>query len=291
MVSLLERIREQSRHWRRKVTVGIACQCIHNGEFAIALCCDWQATYGQVIKSEDQHKVRIAGRAAILIADDPAAADEVISRLTSIFEAYDKLDKPEADFDLRITKLLADIRGCLVKINAERRDHLLRVKYNTTSEFFRKEGKDNFPSDMYYNILSEIGKIGVGCDLIIAYNQDVEPIIIEISGADCGVHWVDDWTCIGSGSWIARAILVQDEQSDGPIYMDLMDCLAAIYSAKIASQKDPHVGKFSSILVLTRNQQIELTDEGWNYLKGKTPPIIPPKNLEFQKSFFMPSKL
>ena len=141
----------------------IACQCLHQGEFAIALCCDWQATYGQSLKSEDQHKIRNAGRAAILIADDPAAADEVVARLTKIFEAYDKLEKNADDFDLRITKLLADIRAIISRINAERRDYLLRTKYNTTAELFRTEGRGNFPSDMYFNILSEIGKIGIGC--------------------------------------------------------------------------------------------------------------------------------
>lgn len=272
------------------MTIGIACQCLHNGEFAIALCCDWQATYGQMIKSEDQHKIRNAGRAGILIADDPAAADEVVSRITPIFVKYDTLTKNEEDFDLRITKLLADLRQVIREINAERRDYLLDTKYNTTAELFRKEGKDNFPSDMYYTILSEIGKIGIGCDLIIAYNEDVDPIIIEISGTDCGVHWVDDWACIGSGAWIARAVLVQDEKADGPQYMNLMDCLAAIFFAKIAAQKDPHVGEYTSILVLTRKEQIELSPDGWDYLKKLTPKIAPPKGLEFQETFFTSSE-
>src|SRR6204780_4088403 len=104
----LDRLREQSRAWGATVTIGIACQCVHENEFAIALCCDWQATYGQILKSEDQHKIRDAGNAAILIAGDPSAADELIARLTSVFKDYDRTEKSADDFDLRITKLLAD---------------------------------------------------------------------------------------------------------------------------------------------------------------------------------------
>ena len=128
--------------------------------------------------------------------------------------------------------------------------------------------------------------MGSGADLIIAYNEDVEPIILEVTGEDCSVRWVDDWACIGSGSWIARAIMVQDERSDGPQYMDLMDCLAAIYFAKLGAQKDPHVGEYTSILVPTQKEQIEFSEKGWDYIREKTPRIAPPKKLEFSRIHF-----
>jgi hypothetical protein len=37
MFDPLARARKQSRDWRRDVTIGIACQCLYKGEFAIAL--------------------------------------------------------------------------------------------------------------------------------------------------------------------------------------------------------------------------------------------------------------
>jgi 20S proteasome alpha/beta subunit len=284
--SIREKVHAQSRTWGRKMTVGIACQCLHNDEFAIALCCDWQATYGHMIKSEDLHKIREAGKASILFADDPAAADELVARITPMFKNYDALDKSEENFDLRISQLLADLREVVKEINAERREFMLSTKYNTNSELFRKEGKDNFPSDMYYTILGEIGKIGLGCDLIIAYNADCDPIIIEVTGADCTVRWVDDYAVIGSGGWIARAIMCQDEETDGATYMNLMDCISTIYFAKRAAQKDPNVGKYSSILVLTKTGEFELTDAGVNFFNEQMVPIKAPKGLNYDQSFF-----
>jgi len=83
--------------------------------------------------------------------------------------------------------------------------------------------------------------------------------------------------------------MFQDEKTDGPSYMDLMDCLSTIYFAKRAAQKDPQVGDFTSILVLTRKGHMELSDEAWEYLKENMKPIEAPKGLNFKDDFLRTS--
>ena len=60
------------------MTVGIVAACKHEGKTAIVLCCDWQGTLGDFIKSDDTDKMRYIGRATVLLAGTLTEADELI---------------------------------------------------------------------------------------------------------------------------------------------------------------------------------------------------------------------
>jgi 20S proteasome alpha/beta subunit len=274
-------LRQEYKRWRTKVTVGIAGLCQHEGKPAIVLCADWQGTYGTMLKSEDLHKIRSAGKAVILIADDPSAADELVSRLTPVFEQFDQLEKDSANFDLRITQLMADIRTQVRFQHNDRTEHMLSMNYNMTVAEFNRDGRNSFPLDLYYDIRKQIAALGIGCDLICAYVNDVEPMLLEIT-SDGSVKWLDSYVCIGSGAWLAMAFLVQSSWND---FSDLGICLSKIYFARMAARRDPAVGDYSSILIITPDAQLEMTDKGWDFVKENTPTISFPDKLNFKKSF------
>jgi hypothetical protein len=64
--------------------------------------------------------------------------------VTPICEKYYIAPKPDSDFDLRINKLLADLRNVVTNQTRQRVDHHLKMKYNTTAELFRKGGGTDF---------------------------------------------------------------------------------------------------------------------------------------------------
>lgn len=70
-----------------------------------------------------------------------------------------------------------------------------------------------------------------------------------------------------------------------------MECLARVYLAKRAAEKDPYVSEATSLQVLVRGApSYDLSKECLDYLREKVPPISVPVGLEFSASFLQTTK-
>ena len=84
------------------------------------------------------------------------------------------------------------------------------------------------------------------------------------------------------------AILCQNPYDEE---MPLMECLARVYLAKRAAEKDPYVSEATSLQVLVRGApSYDLSKECLDYLREKVPPISVPVGLEFSASFLQTTK-
>jgi 20S proteasome alpha/beta subunit len=269
---------------RPRVTIGIAAECQHDGKHAVVMCCDWQGTMEDFVKSDDVYKFRFEANSTMLIAGEPSAADEIVALLTPVLRKFDALDKVAGDFDLRLNAFLADLRGVAQKRKDAMVDHYLSMRYNLPFEKFYKEAGKFLPSTDFTHILEEIKYVELGASVLICYPNDEESLIARING-NGHVGWVDNYACIGTGATIALSVLCQHDWDNE---MPLMDCLARVYAAKLAAQKDPNVGIATAFEIRVRGapKALDLSDAGFKYLKRRVPQFRLPKNLRFDPAFF-----
>lgn len=270
--------------WRRRnMIICIAAICEHECEGAIVSCADSQSTYGGMLKSEDQQKMRGDARYTILMAGYTSEAEELQSLVLRPLDKFLDADKDPKDFDIRISDLLADLRVVVRKQKRAIVEHYLGVHYSLTRDEFFKEGKNNLSPKIYSRIISEISQVGIGADLLISSVVDAEPVIIHISG-DGYVRWeASNYACIGSGADIARSILCQNDWKRG---MSLLECLAHVYSAKYAAEKDPYVGKTTGFDVLVRGKgSYSLSTDGFKHITSCASKIIIPLVGDFDPKY------
>jgi 20S proteasome alpha/beta subunit len=264
------------------VTVCIAAICKHGDRPVIVCCADTAGTYGDFIKADDEHKFEHVNKyCVILLAGPPSHAKELIASIKIAVAEFDNAEKKETDFDLRINALLEKIRKAVREHKARIAEHYLGINYLTTTAEF-KSGLI-FKEDRTA-IQREIANLSIGCELIIADNSDVEPVLIEVTSSG-DVHWQEKYICVGHGQDIALAIMCQDEHDE---LIPMMDCVAKVYFAKKAAEKDPTVGQGTSMAILTgwAEDAEALSEKGWEKLDKLLKPIRAPKNIKFNKVYF-----
>jgi 20S proteasome alpha/beta subunit len=262
---------------RRGVTIGIAAICRHKGEDAVVLCYDWQRTTGTFIKAEHTDKMREFKDAAVLLSGDVAAQVEFAARFEEVVREFKAIEKTLGDLDLRVGKYLSKIRNLAATYKRERAEHAIRVRYGLTwTEFHSEEIRKSIPPDRYKTIAEEIDLTDLGGSMIFAYVADEEAFVVTIH-RDGTVSWdEEDFALIGSGRHLAMAVTSQDHEIE---HMSLEDCLVIVYQAKVLSQNNPGVGKHTTIAVITKGSNFDLTDGAWDFLKNKVPsPIIFPSD-------------
>jgi 20S proteasome alpha/beta subunit len=267
------------------MTFCVAAATVHEGKNAIVACCDMQMTNGgEQVRPEESSKLAYFGRGTILKTGDVSHADELIALIQPVLDGYNCAPKPAEEFDARISALLADLRKAVRKRKADLVEHYLGLRHNVSLADFRKNGAAWFPPDEYGSILHEMRHLKLGCELICAYADDNEPVIVQIT-QDGEVVWQDHYASIGSGRDIGIAILAQSDWYAAP---PLMDCLARVYLAKMTAESDPLVGRKTLIDVMIEGEDFDdLSPEGRDYLAEKVERIAIPDGLEFRPSFLM----
>jgi len=275
-------VRPISRRDRQAMTVCIAALCEHEDEPAIVLCSDWQGTYADFVKSDSEFKIRPAGNATILIAGLSHDAEELVAHVRPILKAYDDVKKNEEDFDLRITKLLHDLRKSVRDRRNEIVTHHLFLNYNVDFEQFIRDGAKAFSPDYYARIVSEIRNIRLGCGLIIGCVEDTEPFLIEIND-EGKVMWQGDYVCIGTGGLLAWAMMSHTSPSR---FTPLIDCMANVLFAKRVAEKDPYVGEATTMMIDIRGKRKTfISDAGQKYLDKHVKGIGRLPELQFDNSY------
>jgi 20S proteasome alpha/beta subunit len=255
------------------VTVCIAAACKIQSHTSIVLCCDWQGTKGDFIKSDSVDKFRYIRSASAMIAGSLTEADELVNECEAAIKAY-VAKVGSADSDLHMQEYLKALRDAVwVRKQALTREHI-RLNYALELEEFWKNGKQYLSQSQHDEALREIRNIDIAASVIIsslAADETDAIVKITLSGK---VQWENEFSTIGSGGPIAEAFLHQyDWDEDVP----LEECLYRVYGAKVAAEKNPHVGPATSMEILTPDGRFDLTEAGWKYLEKTVRPSRVPK--------------
>lgn len=266
------------------MTLCIAAVCDHEDKRAIVICADWQGTHGQLAKSEDVYKIRHIAHShvmALLAGDSTGAAEELYNACVPALKDFAAKSKDPDDFDLRMNKLLADLRAVVHRLKRTAVENYLASVWGLSHDEFFKEGSKALSSDIYLQIWTGIQDVDLSASVIFAYADDAEPVVIRID-RKATVHWEYKYSAIGTGQTIATAILCQEDY-DFPI--SLNDCMGRVLLAKKAAERDLYVGKATVTGVLVQGEHPKvLTEAGWNYVSAKIPDIAGPKGLVIRKS-------
>jgi len=254
------------------MTLCIAAACRHEGQAAVVTCADWQIT-GPSTAAEDYYKLRHYPHATVMISGELGAADSFCFDLYEVLTELDEIAGSKSDFEPRIGQYLAKLREVAVRRKRLRAEHHVAMNYGISLDRFYKKGSKLMRKGIYKKILTEIQQINLDVETIIVYSGDRDLLILR-TGKWGGVFWERSYVAIGSGAPMAMAVRCQAPHDKD---MQLLPCLMRALEAKIAAERDPYVGRNTSLgVILQDGQRYDISDEGWAYLMGKVkPPAVP----------------
>lgn len=254
------------------MTLCIAAACRHEGQSAIVTCADWQVS-GTWIAWEDYYKLRHYPNATIMISGELGAADELCFDLYDVIKDFNGITKSGDDFEPRVGQYMGKLREAAARRKRLRAEHQIAMNYGISLDQFYKKGSKLMPKEIYKRILEEIQRIGLEVETLIIYSGDADLLILR-TGPKGGIFWERNYAAIGSGARVALAVLCQTPHDKT---MPLIPCLVRVLEAKIAAERDPYVGRNTSLgIILKDGRRHDISDEGWAYLMDKVArPVAP----------------
>ena len=188
------------------MTLCIAAECEYRGNPTIALCSDWRAQTGAVdhpglmTGSDDAFKTMQFRGATVMLSGSNTRAKELAAVCYPSIRAFVESQVTHYDLDLAIDELLQNLRRATTQRIAE----LIRLFVESStgiphSEFIR------LPTDQYASIWHGVSLVNLAAEVLIATVKH-EPIIIRVDRRGAP-HWENNYSAIGDGSEIARAML------------------------------------------------------------------------------------
>jgi hypothetical protein len=254
------------------MTLCIAAACCHDGQSAVVTCADWQIT-GPIIAAEDYYKLRHYHNTTIMISGELGAIDDFCFDLHAVIKELNEIPKPNGDLEPRINEYLARIREAAQRRKRLRTEHHVAMKYGISLDRFYKKGAKMMPKGIYKEVINEIRGIKLDISTIIIYSGDRELLMLK-TGPWGGAFWERNYAAIGSGERIALSMLCQAPHNRD---LPLVECLMRVVAAKAAAERDPYVGRNTSLgIILGDGSRYDISDEGWAWLMDKVrAPIFP----------------
>ena len=247
------------------MTLCIAAACWHEGQSAVVTCADWQIT-APGFAAEDYYKLRHYPNATVMISGDLGAADEFCFDLHEVIRDFNLIARTNGELETRINQYLDRLRQAAQNRKRLRAEHQMAMKYAISLDRFYKKGSKLMPNEIYKKILKEIQQIKLDVSTIIIFSGESELLILH-TGPMGGAFWRRNYVTIGSGALIAETVLCNSPHDKN---MPLLDCLMRVVSAKTAAERDPYVGRNTSLgIILGDGSRYDISDEGWAYLMHK----------------------
>jgi 20S proteasome alpha/beta subunit len=227
--------------WRESVTLCIAAACQDRGKIRIVVSTDWRVENSS-FGAEIQDKLYWIGDDwAVLIAGRITRAIELVDTYAEYFRGL-----REKNIKLTDTTLIDHVKKPPItqkyKIANEYVGALLGVSYKD----FLTNGKQILPEKQFEEIVADIQRLDMGCQLLLCSFIGGQQRIYKVSD-DCSVEVDEHFAAIGTGSDIAESVLYQrDHEGDLPLSHALYD----VYEAARLGSKAPGVGRQHAISVL-----------------------------------------
>jgi hypothetical protein len=197
-----------------------------------------------------------------LLAGSRTAADELFWAINAAVKSWDRAAGQTDEID--ITNFKKSLEWAAQIRKRDLMDRHTRLNVGLNFEEFLQRGKNVLSEGHYLEVWTDLRRINLGAELIVAtFGQD-EPVIMRIA-ADAHVYWEDHFSTIGTGGPIAEAFLVQRDYDDD---MPLSECLVRVMEAKIAAEKNRDVGPTTVLEVMVLEdsgpKRYILTDEAFD---------------------------
>lgn len=262
------------------MTLCIAAACRHDGQSAVVTCADWQIT-GPQLAAEDYYKLRHYPNATIMISGELAAADDFCFDLQDAIKDCNVIAQAEGPLEQRISRYLERLRRAARERKRARAEHQISMKYGLSLDRFYKKASRLMPKRLYEKIIEEIEEVKLDVYTIVIYSGDTQLLILR-TGPRGGVFWDRNYTAIGSGALIANTVLCQTPHDSN---MSLLNCLIRVVTAKASAERDPYVGRNTSLgIVLRDGDRYDISNDVWSYLmhRVRTPAMMPTRDDETQ---------
>jgi hypothetical protein len=197
------------------------------------------------VQSEDIIKVRDVGGATVLLGGSTSNSKELLTACTPYILAY-----PNGGDDLAITKLRQGLVGAVKLRKREVATAALSAQLGLSWDEVSELSKTHPHSAILDDAWRCIKSVQLDAELVVSVFTDDEVALLVIDQKGT-VTWADHYAAIGTGSSIASVFLHQREYWDS---MSLEECVYRVVEAKTAAEKNPFVGKSTSVEFRARNE-------------------------------------
>lgn len=255
------------------MTLCIAAACRHDGQSSVVTCADWQIT-GPQLAAEDYYKLRHYRNATVMISGELAAADDFCCDLHEAIKDFEGIAQADGDLDQRVGRYVERLRRAARERKRVHAEHQIAMKYGLSLDRFYKKTARQMPKRLYDKIVDEIREVQLAVYTIVIYSGDSQLLILR-TGPRGGIFRERNYTAIGSGALIANTVLCQSPHDSN---MSLLDCLVRVVAAKASAERDPYVGRNTSLgIILGDGNRYDVSNDAWKYLMQhiRTPAPMP----------------
>lgn len=223
------------------MTLCIAAAGEDRGKLRIVISSDWRIENSSS-GAEIQDKLYwIGDEWAVLIAGTITRAIELVDTYAEYFRSL-----KEKKIKITDTTLLDHMKKPPIAQKYKIANEYVGALLGMTYKDFLTNGKQILPEKQFEEIIADIQRLDLGCQLLLCSFIDGAQRIYKVCD-DCSVEASEHFAVIGSGSDIAESVLFQrDHEGDLPLSHTLYD----VYEAARLGSKAPGVGNQHAISVL-----------------------------------------
>lgn len=252
------RLADERFAWRETVTLCVAAQCTDGKKQKVVFASDFRVE-NEISSAEIESKLSYVGieRFPVLMAGSLTRARELCSTLGRALEQRHTEDVGELASEFCKQAVMQHKRNLINEYIGA----LFGMDYETFTSY-----RSRFPEEQYREVMYDIARMSIGCDLLVmAFVQDQSQIIrMNGTGSNTGTaEFCTNFAAIGSGFYIAESALFQREHS---IEESLADTIYHVYEAMRLGAKAPGVGEFFTISVASANKD-EMVK--WEFLEDE----------------------
>jgi len=240
------------------MTICIVAEYGTREDRGLILCSDWKASTA-LGSSETSYKQHFLPHNWYALG--AGSESDILS-----FVALLKLEF-DAVKEINETNVQSLIRGAIQKRKNQKADEYISSKFGVSYKDFIDIGKTKFPEELFRAAFTEVSRIDLGADLIVAgFNNLQLPLICEATND--GVHIRDNFATIGEGAYLATSVF-RHRQYHG--VEDLNRAIYVVYEAKRYAERVGSVGTQTLLRVLRENDThpINVNGEGIEFLASQ----------------------
>jgi hypothetical protein len=225
-----------------------------------------------MVGSDDSIKIREYGTATVLLAGNHARAMELATACKPSIREFADRTIEHNDLDLAVDQFMQQLRKAASAKKAFLIGNLVENSIGVKHSEFVK-----LPTDQYLDVWQDIRRMNLGADLIIATVKH-EPVIIRLDRFG-EPHWETNYSAIGNGADIARAMLClqqwmpsdrHQERATLRFTVPIQECAFRLMEAHFAANKanPSSVGSRLILRVLGQGHRANICPENMDTLNG-----------------------
>lgn len=227
------------------MTVCIAAACWNNREERaprIVLCSDTKLSSSLGSTEGSLKQAYLGSTWNALTAGNEADIMALLRMYRAKFLEKDSLSAENID---------ATIKSVLYERKGQLAEEYVQSRFGRSYEYFLKNGKNEFASEHYFEVMQHVARADLGASFIIAgfIDGEAEIYYTETNGT---AKAANHYAIIGEGEYVAQSALLR-RQHTGLYFLD--HTIYHVYEAKRLAEMVPSVGKETVITVIDSDSE------------------------------------